>query len=63
MTKVTPTDRSKNMLRSTILFVINHHTEHVTQIPIVTKNNINKAMVPHNNNPNLILSSIFYFKF
>lgn len=58
-----PKESRKNKLRSTILLVNNHHSEHINHTTIVTKKQINKNTVPHTNNPNLILFNIFYFKF
>ena len=58
-----PKEISRNRLRSTILLVNNHHSEHINHTTIVIKKQINKNTVPHTNNPNLILSNIFYFKF
>jgi|7_EtaG_2_1085326.scaffolds.fasta_scaffold106377_1 hypothetical protein len=56
-------DINKNKLRSTILLVTNHHKENIVHRPTTTKKQINKNIAPHTNNPNLILSNIFYFKF
>ena len=58
-----PKESNKNALRSTILLVSNHHKEHMTHNPTITKKQINENIVPHINNLTLILSNIFYFKF
>jgi hypothetical protein len=55
------TDSKIKVVLSTMQLVSIHHREHPTHKVNVTKNKIIKNKVPQVNNPNFIISNIFYF--